>query len=161
MGTTEAAALLRYFGVRARIVDFGTQQRQEQQQQQQQQQPAMPASGTSGGSNGSLQEVHPNVECDGCGRVPIVGARYCSQVLPDYDLCERCYEGQQQGPAAPFARMMASRGAYDIVVKEGRLNLLGMGAVGISLIGWNYCIQQLLCQLGVGMTCPHLASLAW
>ncbi|GAB4821175.1 hypothetical protein N2152v2_008221 [Parachlorella kessleri] len=104
VGTTEAAALLRYFGVRARVVDFGTQQQQEEQQQL-----AVPASGTNSDSSGSLQEVHPNVECDGCGRVPIIGARYRSQVLPDYDLCERCYEGQRQGPAAPFARMMASR----------------------------------------------------
>lgn len=34
--------------------------------------------------------VHDNVECDGCGMVPIIGVRYTSKFRNNYDLCEKC-----------------------------------------------------------------------
>ena len=45
---------------------------------------------------GSLQ--HPNVQCDGCGVLPIVGTRFQSETLPDFDLCAACMANE--GPAA-------------------------------------------------------------
>lgn len=35
-------------------------------------------------------EVHPRVQCDGCGMFPIVGVRYKCSVLKDFDYCEKC-----------------------------------------------------------------------
>ena len=34
--------------------------------------------------------IHENVICDGCGANPIVGIRYKSSVLNDYDICQTC-----------------------------------------------------------------------
>jgi len=42
--------------------------------------------------------IHPRHTCDGCLVTPIVGRRYHSTNLPDYDLCEKCrnnYKGDQ------------------------------------------------------------------
>ena len=83
VGTTEAAALLRSFALRAEIVDFGVE-----------------------GCGSTSEEMHPGVQCDGCGVAPIVGGRFCSEVLPNYDLCERCHAGQaSDAAAAPFCRV--------------------------------------------------------
>ena len=77
IGTTEAAALLRYFGLRACIIDFGTQHGQQVQLVQQQQQlggGAAAAAPAAPGGGGGPTEVHANVQCDGCGRCPVIGA---------------------------------------------------------------------------------------
>lgn len=34
--------------------------------------------------------VHTGITCDGCDTEPIVGARFKSAVIPDFDLCESC-----------------------------------------------------------------------
>ena len=36
--------------------------------------------------------VHKNARCSVCGVFPIVGARYCSTMLEDFDMCENCEE---------------------------------------------------------------------
>jgi hypothetical protein len=107
VGTTEAAALLRYFGLKAQVVDFD----------------AAPPSGAAAGQPGDATaasnrpgeaaaavEMHMRVECDSCGCCPIVGPRFKSSVLPNFDLCSDCHARQSCGPAAPFQRMMAARG---------------------------------------------------
>ncbi|KAF4754051.1 hypothetical protein FOZ62_017670 [Perkinsus olseni] len=35
--------------------------------------------------------IHLGIECDLCGELPIVGARYKCTICPDYDLCEKCF----------------------------------------------------------------------
>jgi hypothetical protein len=96
VGTTECAALLRSFGVRAQVVDFGVGRAQATSAQpaDHAQQPA------------AAQPVHPGVQCDGCGQCPVVGDRFRSEGRPDYDLCGACHS--QPGAAAwgPYRRMM-------------------------------------------------------
>jgi hypothetical protein len=36
--------------------------------------------------------IHARHTCDGCIKAPIVGIRYHAIDIPDYDLCEKCYE---------------------------------------------------------------------
>jgi len=39
---------------------------------------------------------HRGIRCDGCDMVPIIGNRYHSTNLPDYDLCEKCHQGMKE-----------------------------------------------------------------
>lgn len=43
-------------------------------------------------SEPEAQESHNNVECDGCGVNPIIGARYKCSVCKDFDYCGECEE---------------------------------------------------------------------
>merc|ERR1719198_246848 len=36
--------------------------------------------------------VHPGVQCDGCGMLPLRGPRFKSTKLHDFDLCQRCFQ---------------------------------------------------------------------
>jgi hypothetical protein len=38
------------------------------------------------------QVVHQKCECDGCGKFPIVGARYKCSVCKNFDYCTDCEE---------------------------------------------------------------------
>ncbi|KAL3161056.1 hypothetical protein ABBQ38_009439 [Trebouxia sp. C0009 RCD-2024] len=88
IGTTECAALLRFFGLKAQIIDF-----------------------TGGLKNPNIQtnkdgeEVHMGVACDGCGVCPIVGPRYNSQVVINHDLCDQCHALPDSDSVAPFRRV--------------------------------------------------------
>lgn len=42
------------------------------------------------------------VACDSCGVCPIVGQRFNSQVVMNYDLCGRCHELPEADSVAPF-----------------------------------------------------------
>lgn len=99
VGTTEAAALFRSFGLRARIVDFGTQRSQAA---------AGAAAAAAAAGRGSALPVHPNVECDGCGVCPIVGDRFRSETRPDFDLCAACHASPAAAEAEPFRKMLPS-----------------------------------------------------
>jgi len=44
-------------------------------------------------------EIHRNVECDGCGICPILGVRYKCSVCKDFDYCEAC-EASKDHPHA-------------------------------------------------------------
>ncbi|KXZ45539.1 hypothetical protein GPECTOR_53g125 [Gonium pectorale] len=92
IGTTEAAALLRSFGVRAQVVDF---------------------EGFGSGSElhpGSMlladdgSTYHAGVECDLCGANPIRGVRHRSAARPNFDLCSACRAGgsPEAAAAAPY-----------------------------------------------------------
>ncbi|GLC40065.1 hypothetical protein PLESTF_000933700 [Pleodorina starrii] len=93
IGTTEAAALLRSFGVRAQIVDFEG------------------AGGPDAAEPGSLVRcpdgatLHVAVECDLCGTCPIRGVRHRSLSRPNFDLCAACRAGgrPEAAAAAPYA----------------------------------------------------------
>jgi len=144
VGTTEAAALLRYFGLRAQIVDFGTQQTHQAAAATQRAAAAgtgAAVGGSSGGGSGSGGSggpvpVHPNVECDGCGQCPIRGDRFRSQSRADYDLCAACHAAPGAAAAGPFVRMLPGA-----VVMAGR----GPGAAaGASSSGDGPVAQQLL-----------------
>lgn len=39
-----------------------------------------------------INTVHKNVKCSVCGVFPIVGVRYCSTLLDNFDMCESCEE---------------------------------------------------------------------
>lgn len=45
-------------------------------------------------------EVHLHVVCDGCGCSPMVGRRYKSMELDDFDLCEQCFAKEPRSEAA-------------------------------------------------------------
>ena len=107
VGTTECAALLRSFGLRARIVDFGVR-KEELLARGAPSAPSTAGSSKSRTGEAAWEQVHPAVECDGCGQCPIRGDRYRSDVLPDYDLCAACHAGgAAAAAAAPFRRMYA------------------------------------------------------
>ncbi|KAI3426091.1 hypothetical protein D9Q98_008059 [Chlorella vulgaris] len=131
VGTTECAALLRSFGLRAQIVDFGVAQ-------QQQQQAASAASAGAGLSRGARQvPVHPGVACDACGQCPILGDRYKSETLLDYDLCSGCHSsmGGSEAAAGPFRLMLP--GAVRVPAQQQQAQ--GQQGQGRSMT------EQLLC----------------
>ena len=135
IGTTEAAALFRYFGIPAIIVDFGNSDRNDpvssendnilKQQPPQRHQTKVPATastssrGGGGGSttaeegpsdprkNSEARELHEGIQCDVCGSFPIYGERFTSRVLPNYDVCSHCLENTPEIKAAagPFSRV--------------------------------------------------------
>lgn len=51
-------------------------------------------------------EIHHGVQCDGCNQLPLLGPRFRSQVVADYDLCDKCLRGAQGSALAPFQRVM-------------------------------------------------------
>ncbi|GAX82300.1 hypothetical protein CEUSTIGMA_g9729.t1 [Chlamydomonas eustigma] len=109
IGTTEAATLLRYFGVKAHIVDFLGPKR------------AIGSAGTvahnsslvvTSGNTGHQAVAsaadrpaaccHLGVTCDLCNCCPIIGLRYKSLSRENFDLCEVCYKTSQGREAGPF-----------------------------------------------------------
>lgn len=100
MGATEAAALFRSFGLRARIADFGVVSGQSAEGAGGATRTAAAAGG------GSTLPVHPNVQCDGCGAWPIVGDRFKSESRPNYDLCAACQASPTNAAVGPFRRVL-------------------------------------------------------
>jgi len=107
IGTTEAATLLRYFGLPARIVDFGVDQQAGTSTSG-----ARPIETSSVNGHGAQGGVHPGVECDACGVCPIVGMRWQSQILPNFDLCPACHgKPEVRDPSGPFWSIPPPNGA--------------------------------------------------
>ncbi|KAL4436617.1 hypothetical protein ABPG75_003756 [Micractinium tetrahymenae] len=141
VGTTEAAALFRSFGLRAQIVDFGAQRSQSAAGAA----PAAAAAAAAAGGAGALP-VHPNVECDGCGVCPIVGDRFRSESRPDCDLCAACCASPAAVEARPFRRMLPGgslgsggagpRGAGSTAAGHAGGNGGTAGAVAQQLLLW-------------------------
>ncbi|GIM08100.1 hypothetical protein Vretimale_12191, partial [Volvox reticuliferus] len=92
IGTTEAAALLRFFGVRAQIVDFHGNGSEG---------PLIPGSMVYGSDGATL---HLAVECDMCGTCPIRGVRHRSLARSNFDLCTECRASgrPEVAAAAPY-----------------------------------------------------------
>ncbi len=124
IGSTEAAALLRFFGLRAQIADFGVSSALA----------AEAAATAAAAGGGGAVPVHPNVACDGCGSCPIRGDRYKSQSLPDFDLCCACHAKGGWQVQGPFQRMMpgAMRAAAGVAQPITR----GSGSVAEQLVLW-------------------------
>ncbi len=55
--------------------------------------------------------MHMGVACDNCEQCPIVGMRYNSQVVNNYDLCERCHNLPGAEAVAPFRLVQNEKGA--------------------------------------------------
>lgn len=117
IGTTECAALLRSFGMRARIVDFQSfgPGKIEGEESENNAQPTR-SSWKSSGDSSSCSESHSRSqsrsrstsrsgsisrhqspdgeasECTGCGEFPIQGVRYRHSDLSNSDLCVACME---------------------------------------------------------------------
>lgn len=51
------------------------------------------------------------VACDNCEQCPIVGPRYNSQVVNNYDLCGRCHNLPGAENVAPFRLVQNEAGA--------------------------------------------------
>ncbi len=51
------------------------------------------------------------VACDNCEQCPIVGPRYSSQVVNNYDLCEACHNLPGADNVAPFRLVQNEQGA--------------------------------------------------
>ena len=83
IGVADVAALLRSFGVRARLVNFK----------------AAPRTGPAGLAR------HAGVECDLCAALPILGARHSSTVRANYDLCSSCVAKPEAQRFAPFRKV--------------------------------------------------------
>lgn len=97
IGTTEACSLFRACGLAAEIVDFEGGRSQV----------PVPDAGSSGGPDAtSGDEVHPGVECDGCGQYPIRGACWTGACVDgeSYDLCARCHSRPAASDKGPFSR---------------------------------------------------------
>ena len=52
-----------------------------------------------------VTEIHHGVQCDGCNQLPLLGQRFRSQVVADYDLCNKCLQGAQGSALAPFQQV--------------------------------------------------------
>lgn len=50
--------------------------------------------------------VHTKHTCDNCYTRPIVGKRFTSGVLRDYDLCSKCYEGCDEEKRREFTKTL-------------------------------------------------------
>ena len=55
-----------------------------------------------GGDGGPPGVVHGNVQCDGCGAMPIRHRRFKSLTQPDYDLCASCCASGRFAAQGPF-----------------------------------------------------------
>ena len=75
IGASEAAALFRYFGIPARIIDFDCKE----------------AERLGEAANSNINNTSKTIGCDGCGHGPLTKF-WKSQVLADYDLCDACYQ---------------------------------------------------------------------
>ncbi|POM76076.1 Hypothetical protein PHPALM_6727 [Phytophthora palmivora] len=66
-------------------------------------------SSSSSSSDGSLEvldvPVHVNVVCNGCKKAPVVGIRYKSLEVPDFDLCEDCEASGNWLSYEPFIKI--------------------------------------------------------
>lgn len=138
IGTTEAATILRYFGVRACIVDFGAKSAGSNGCNASNSGPsaapgkfapeacagadtASEASvGMQKGSSGAT--VHIGVECDVCGVMPIVGVRHKSEGLDNFDVCSACLGSTLTAAAAPFVQVGTSGAGTSI--NDGRASAL-------------------------------------
>ena len=133
IGTTEAAALLRHFGLRAQVVDFGAPN------------VLRGAAGTAAAAaaaGGGTQPVHPGVECDACGQCPIRGDRFKSESRPEYDFCAVCHTAPAAAAVGPFRRMMpgavmtASGGGGDQGCSSGQQGGASAESVARQLLQW-------------------------
>ena len=83
IGAIDIAALLRQFGIRVRFMDFLGRQSPHH-------------SLYDGGT------IHEGISCDFCKVQPIVGRRYSSQNVDNFDLCEHCVQTDNAENFAPF-----------------------------------------------------------
>ena len=52
--------------------------------------------------NAEGTQMHMGIACDRCGKCPIIGQRFNSQVVNNYDLCEKCHALPGAERVAPF-----------------------------------------------------------
>ena len=52
--------------------------------------------------NAKGKQMHMGVACDTCRECPIIGQRFNSQVLNNYDLCQKCHALPGAELVAPF-----------------------------------------------------------
>lgn len=158
IGTSEAAALFRYFGIPSEIIDFGVSPELKHDTNSNKRPRTDPLNNniSSGGAlvtsnhgansartpggnhsisgNPAVQyqsssgtAIHVGVECDRCGAFPLTGDRYCSQVLPDYDLCSTCH-ALDSSTAGPFLLIPPPQATGQSPQFLGRGNSNGSGS---------------------------------
>ncbi|KAH9107542.1 hypothetical protein AeMF1_017141 [Aphanomyces euteiches] len=52
---------------------------------------------------------HTTITCDGCGLHPVIGIRYKSHIVPNFDLCEDCEASGRYVTHEPFYKIRDSR----------------------------------------------------
>jgi len=73
----------------------------------------------------SKSDVHQNVQCDGCGQHPIVGARFKCTVCPDFDLCSTCESKDLHPVSHPLLKMKEQKRSdvhYNIICDGCNMN---------------------------------------
>lgn len=81
-----------------------------------------------GGDRAFMQ--HRGVECDACGKVPIVGSRYVCTNVDEYDLCGACYESNavsKEGLQFRECRYVWEKELGDALVPPAPLRIGGRG----------------------------------
>lgn len=114
IGSADAATLLRSFGLRARLVDFKSERQTPQQAPQ-------PLPGVKRPREPEAR--HHDVECDACGICPILGPRFTSTSVPNYDLCAACEGKPESVSRGPFVRQDEAPGP-DICQWDGHRPLV-------------------------------------
>ena len=102
IGAVDICAMLRFFGLRAHIVDFkappaGAAPAVVERKKA----PAVAAAAS------SKPVVHPGVTCDGCDMYPIVGPRFRNASGANFDLCQCCVEEPGHADQGPFQKLEA------------------------------------------------------
>lgn len=57
-------------------------------------------------------DMHMGVECDHCHQCPIIGPRFSSQVVSDFDLCNTCHDLPECEALAPFRVIQKTSGRF-------------------------------------------------
>lgn len=56
--------------------------------------------------------VHPNIICDGCNACPVIGYRYQSSTIDDFDLCQPCFDELRLTEQLTFKRLPEQAGDW-------------------------------------------------
>eukprot|EP01018_Ginkgo_biloba_P011906 Gb_05546 [translate_table: standard] len=146
IGTTECAALLRSFGLRARIVDFGCEAVRNRvcsgnalsQLVQGRGRETPNIKQTSGPLDKFL---HFGVQCDGCQVYPIRGLRFRSTKRENFDLCSHCM-GTGKYPYVEYLKIdTASSSTFTNNSKESKAGNTGDHQVLVDWV-WNYFVGK-------------------
>ena len=93
------------------------------------------------GKSADGREIHFGVQCDVCGRRDIVGLRFKSDVLPDYDLCEQCRLRPEATAQAPFTRVKPPGGWLMVRQNWDLSHAIRSGAVFAHLNKSTWCFR--------------------
>lgn len=91
---------------------------------------------------GDNRVIHKFITCDGCGKKPIIGARYKCAVCADFDFCEEC-EATVEHPH-PFLKIKTLKQTPHkiIVVTEDEHDSFEINGNSVPLPGFHHLIKD-------------------